>query len=114
MKAGAWKPGDDYPTVKDNAVGLLGFMAGQQPAAGVPTAIAPAIREKLAQMNDGKLTRFDIFKGPLKDNKGATVLAAGQTLTQEDLEGIKGVAGRPDCTHCLNFFVDGVVGEIPK
>jgi basic membrane protein A len=44
---------------------------------------------------------FDIFVGPLKDNKGNTVIAAGKTLKQTDpvLEG-------------MNYLVEGVVGSI--
>nr|WP_315237647.1 BMP family ABC transporter substrate-binding protein [uncultured Albidiferax sp.] len=43
---------------------------------------------------------FDIFKGPLKDNKGATVIAAGKVLKQTDqvLEG-------------MNYLVEGVQGS---
>jgi basic membrane protein A and related proteins len=43
---------------------------------------------------------FDIFKGPLKDNTGTTVIAAGTTLKQTDmvLEG-------------MNYLVEGVVGK---
>jgi simple sugar transport system substrate-binding protein len=44
---------------------------------------------------------FDIFKGPLKDNKGATVIAAGKTLKQTDLELEK-----------MNYLVEGVNGSI--
>ncbi|MBV5294240.1 MULTISPECIES: BMP family ABC transporter substrate-binding protein [Curvibacter] len=44
---------------------------------------------------------FDIFKGPLKDNKGNTILAAGKVLKQTDLELEK-----------MNYLVEGVVGSI--
>ena len=44
---------------------------------------------------------FDIFKGPLKDNKGNTVIAAGKTLKQTDLELEK-----------MNYLVEGVIGSI--
>lgn len=44
---------------------------------------------------------FDIFKGPLKDNKGNVVIAAGKTLKQTDLELEK-----------MNYLVEGVVGTI--
>lgn len=44
---------------------------------------------------------YDIFKGPLKDNKGATVIAAGKSLKQTDLELEK-----------MNYLVEGVVGSI--
>ena len=44
---------------------------------------------------------FDIFKGPLKDNKGKEVIAAGKTLKQTDLT-LEG----------MNYLVEGVVGSI--
>lgn len=44
---------------------------------------------------------FDIFKGPLKDNKGNTLLPAGKVLKQTDLELEK-----------MNYLVEGVVGSI--
>jgi simple sugar transport system substrate-binding protein len=44
---------------------------------------------------------FDIFKGPLKDNKGKEVIPAGKSLKQTDitLEG-------------MNYLVEGVIGTI--
>lgn len=44
---------------------------------------------------------FDIFKGPIKDNKGNTILAAGKVLKQTDLELEK-----------MNYLVEGVIGSI--
>lgn len=43
---------------------------------------------------------FDIFKGPMKDNKGATVIAAGTKLKQRDIELEK-----------MNYLVEGVIGN---
>ncbi len=51
-----------------------------------------------AQMTAGK---FDIFKGPLKDNKGNVVVPAGKTFGQTDIELEK-----------MNYLVEGVVGSI--
>ncbi len=44
---------------------------------------------------------FDIFKGPLKDNKGKEVIPAGKSLKQTDLT-LEG----------MNYLVEGVVGSI--
>jgi len=43
---------------------------------------------------------FDIFKGPLKDNAGKTIIEAGKVFKQTDptLEG-------------MNYLVEGVVGK---
>jgi simple sugar transport system substrate-binding protein len=45
---------------------------------------------------------FVIFKGPLKDNKGNTVIAAGKSIDQFDPELEK-----------MNYLVEGVIGTIP-
>ena len=45
---------------------------------------------------------FAIFKGPLKDNKGATVIAAGTSLEMTNVELEK-----------MNYLVEGVIGAIP-
>mgnify|MGYP000851848536 FL=1 len=44
---------------------------------------------------------FDIFKGPLKDNKGKEVISAGKVHKQTDLELEK-----------MNYLVEGVIGSI--
>ena len=45
---------------------------------------------------------YAIFKGPLKDNKGNTVIAAGKSIDQFDAELEK-----------MNYLVEGVIGSIP-
>ena len=64
-------------------------------------AVSDAAKKKAdavkAEMVAGK---FDIFKGPLKDNKGATVIPAGTTHKQTDLELEK-----------MNYLVEGVIGN---
>lgn len=44
---------------------------------------------------------FDIFAGPLKDNKGKEVILAGKALKQTDLT-----------LESMNYLVDGVIGSI--
>ncbi len=44
---------------------------------------------------------FDIFKGPLKDNKGNVAVAAGKQFKQNDLELEK-----------MNYLVEGVIGSV--
>ena len=45
--------------------------------------------------------KFDIFKGGLKDNKGATIIPAGKSFRQTDIELEK-----------MNYLVEGVIGSI--
>jgi len=66
-------------------------------AVGAP-ARAKADEIKAAMMKGG----VAIFKGPLKDNKGTTVIAAGKSLDQFDAELEK-----------MNYLVEGVIGSIP-
>lgn len=113
MKEGRWKPGDFYPDVDSGLLALYGFMDGQTPNSGVPAEIIPEIRKLFAAMNEGTFTRFDIFRGPIHDNTGTLRIARDQVPTQEDLEGLKTIPGRPDCAICMNWLVEGIIGQLP-
>ena len=78
--------------LKDNFVKMSPYGASVNAAAKKK---ADGIKE---QMLAGK---FSIFKGPIKDNKGNVVIAAGVTQTQTDpaLEGV-------------NYLVAGVIGQV--
>jgi basic membrane protein A len=108
IQAGTWTPSSWYGEADSGVLGLVGFDEGATPAPGVPAEVVPLVREKLAAMKAGTLTRFDLFKGPLKDNRGNVAVAEGQVLTQADLEGLQG------CTTCMRFLVEGVVGSLPE
>ncbi len=101
-------------------MGFYGFMEGQTPQPGVPADVIPLVQAKLAEMLAGTFTRFDVFKGPLKDNTGKEIVPAGVSLTQEDLEGIDAgtiaafsLTDRTPCTVCMNWLADGILGTIP-
>jgi len=113
IRAGTWKPTDIYPDADSGIVGLLGFEAGEKVAPGVPEEIVPKIVELRDKMRKGEMNRFTIFSGPIRDNRGNVVVAEGQALTQEDLEGLKGVPGRPDCTICMSWLADNIDGTVP-
>jgi basic membrane protein A and related proteins len=108
MQAGTWKPSSWYGDVDSGVVGLYGFNEGQTPAPGVPASVVPLVQKKLADMKAGKFTRFDVFAGPIKDNKGNVVIPAGTKLTQLDLEGLEG------CTICMSWLAEGIIGELPQ
>ena len=40
----------------------------------VPPEVLQTVKDTLAQMLAGKFTRFDVFAGPIKDNKGNVVV----------------------------------------
>jgi len=120
IQAGTWKPGNDYLDADTGIVGFYGFMEGQTPQPGVPAEVIPLVQAKLADMLAGKFTRFDVFRGPLKDNTGKEIVPAGSTLTQEDLEGIDAgtikafnLTDRTACTVCMNWLAEGIQGTIP-
>lgn len=108
IQAGAWKGGSSYLDVDAGIVGLYGFMPGQTPSEAVPADVVPKVKELLAQMQQGKFTRFDLFRGPIKDNQGRVVIPEGKALSQLDLEGL------PGCTICMNWLAEGIVGQIPR
>lgn len=120
MIDGAFVGEDVYFDVDSGSMGLLGFMDGQEPAPGVPEEVIPQVTELLDQMLAGEFTRFDVFAGPINDNKGEVVVPEGTILSQSDLEGIDeglGAAlGREGCTICMNWLAEGVVAdaEIPQ
>lgn len=66
-------------------------------------AVSDEARQKAdqakARLIDGSLV---IYQGPLKDNTGAVVIAAGTARAQTDIELEK-----------MNYLVDGVVGKLP-
>jgi basic membrane protein A and related proteins len=118
MQDGSFVPSDYYFDVDSGGLALLGFMEGQTPSTAVTPDIIPAVQEKLAAMQAGEFTRFDLFTGPINDNQGNDVVPAGVSLTQSDLEGIDATLGealgRPGCTVCMNWLAEGIIGEIPQ
>jgi basic membrane protein A and related proteins len=128
VQAGKFKGSAEYLDVGRNVVGLYGFMPGELLPAAIPTSLMVSVpppptgagmtakserpvhlvvKDLLARMQGGAFTRFDVFAGPLVDNQGKQLLAAGQTLTQQDLEGL------PGCTVCMRWLAEGIVGQIP-
>jgi len=112
-----YKPGFDYFDADSGALGLFGFMEGQQPTKGMadlPAADLQMVKDTLAKMLAGQFNRFDVFAGPIKDNKGNTVVPAGEKMVQADLDqfppGAEGLA----CKYCMYWWADGVVAELPK
>ena len=65
-------------------------------------AVSDAVRKKAdaikAEMMKGG---YALFKGPLKDNTGKIVIAAGTALQQTD-----------PLLEQMNYLVDGVIGKI--
>ena len=65
-------------------------------------AVTPAAKAAGDAAKAGFAKDFAIFKGPLKDNKGAVVIPAGKSYAMTD-----------PALESMNYLVDGVVGSIP-
>jgi len=116
----SFRPSDIYLDVDSGLLGLAGFMEGQTPNPAIPADAVTQVKDVLAKMEAGQFSRFDVFSGPINDNKGKEVVPAGSKLTQSDLEGIDATVaadtGRPACTYCMSWLAEGVApdAELPK
>jgi simple sugar transport system substrate-binding protein len=89
---GTWKSGNFWGGVKDAMVRAGDF------GAKVPKAVRD---EVLARQKDIALGKLKPFTGPITDNEGKQVLAAGQSMTDEQI-------------LRMNYLVAGVQGKIAK
>ena len=88
---GKWQSGAFWWGVKEGAIDLLKI------AEDVPQDIQDRVAKARAGLKDGT---FHVWTGPVSDNTGRQVLAAGQVGDLPFLTGI-------------NFFVKGVEGKVP-
>lgn len=91
FKAGKPMPHNYMGSLKDGAVKMSPY------GAAVPTDAQAKIEAVKALMTAGT---FQMFKGPLKDNKGAEVIPAGKAFGDQD-----------DALWGMNYLVEGVVGS---
>jgi basic membrane protein A and related proteins len=89
---GTWKTGQSWWGVKEGAIDLV----------SVSPDVPAALKKKLDTVKAGlKSGAYAIWKGPIVDQDGKTVLAAGATADDKFLHGI-------------NFYVSGVQGKLPS
>jgi len=82
--------------------------------ADLPAADVQKVKDILAKMLAGQFGRFDVFAGPIKDNTGKQILAAGAKLEQSDLDQFPpGAPGNP-CKVCMYWWSDGIKADLPK
>jgi basic membrane protein A len=116
VKAKTYKAGYEYFDADSKAMGLLGFMEGETLRKGVadlPEADLAAVKDTLAKALAGDFGRFDVFAGPLKDNTGKELLAAGAKLEQADLDQFPPGAPGSECKTCMYWWADGITSELP-
>jgi len=92
---GKWKTHQYWGGMKEGAVALAPL------SSKVPQDVKDLVMAEAAKFTSGEKTEFDIFTGPLKDNTGTERVAAGQKMTAEEILN-------------MDWFVEGVVGSIPK
>jgi len=116
VKAGTYEAGYEYFDADSKAMGLLGFMEGETPLKGMedlPEADIQLVRDTLAKFLAGDMNRFDVFAGPITDNTGKEVLAAGEKLEQSDLDQFPPGAPGNECETCMYWWADGITVELP-
>ena len=116
VQAKTYKAGYEYFDADSKAMGLMGFMEGQTPSKGVselPAADIQKVKDTLADMLAGKFTRFDVFAGPLTDNKGKVLLKDGEKLVQSDLDQFPPGAPGNECKTCMYWWNEGITSDLP-
>lgn len=112
-----YKPGFDYFDADSGALGLYGLMEGQQLTKGMqdlPAEDMQLIKDTLAKMLAGEFTRFDVFAGPITDNKGNVIVPAGEKMQQSDLDQFPPGAEGLSCKYCMYWWNQNVTAELPK
>lgn len=95
MIAGSWEP-SEWGAFEHISAGVIDL--GGVPTAKLPAGIAEKVANAKKAMIDGSL---DPFTGPLYNQDGKLVVAAGETLNDEQLWN-------------MDYFVKGIIGTMPK
>ncbi|MEM7125752.1 MAG: BMP family ABC transporter substrate-binding protein [Chloroflexota bacterium] len=113
-KAGTYEGGWEYFDADSGAMGLWGFMEGQELTPGMadlPEEDLQLVRDTLAAALAGDFDRFDVFAGPIIDNQGNEIVPEGATLEQIDLDGFSQF-GSP-CETCMYWWNENFNAELP-
>jgi basic membrane protein A len=92
---GTWESGRYWGGWQDGVVGLapIGPM--------VPDDVRQMAEAAIAEFESGRQTIYTIFTGPINDQTGQERVPAGTAMTDEEL-------------LSMDWFVEGVEGEIPR
>ena len=113
--AGTYSPGWDYFDGDTGALGLYGFMEGEELQPGVaelPEDVIQAVRDLVADTLVGDFTRFDVFSGPIYDNQGNLIVPEGEALEQVDLDAFPEFG--LGCEYCMKWWAEGITAELPE
>ena len=92
VQAGTWKPSNVWGGYAEGMIKLAPLNDA------IPSDLQNRIRQMEKQMADGSL---HAFAGPVVDQSGKEVVAAGQSMSDKDLSG-------------MNYYLEGVVSKIPN
>jgi basic membrane protein A len=92
VRAGTWKSTDEWWPIGTGIVGLSAY------GPAVSDSIENLVEQRKQDLIAG---RFDVFWGPINDQSGKTRIAAGEKPPDSVLLG-------------MDWFVEGVVGTVPK
>jgi basic membrane protein A and related proteins len=109
--------GWDYFDADSGGLGLFGFMEGQELTKGeqdLPPEVISEVKDLMAKALKGEFTRFDVFTGEIKDNKGTVIAPAGEKMQQSDLDQFPPGAEGLECQYCMYWWADGITAELPK
>ncbi|MBN1121954.1 MAG: BMP family ABC transporter substrate-binding protein [Anaerolineae bacterium] len=115
--AGEYVGGWEYFDAETGGLGLYGFMEGEEPMPGVadlPAEDVQLVKDTLAAMLAGDFDRFDVFSGPITDNQGNEIIAAGKSFVQADLDQFPPGAEGLECEYCMYWWAEGVTAELPE
>ena len=113
--AGTYVPGWDYFDADTGALGLYGFMEGEELTPGVaelPEDVIQDVRDLVADTLAGEFTRFDVFSGPIYDNQGNLIVPEGEALEQVDLDAFPEFG--LGCEYCMKWWAEGITAELPE
>jgi basic membrane protein A len=92
---GTWESGQYWGGWQDGVVDLAPI------ADFVPEDVRTAAEDEIARFKSGEENIYTIFMGPIADQSGEIRVPEGESMTDEELLG-------------MNWFVEGVEGEIPS
>jgi len=92
VMAGTWKSQGIWGGIKEGMIKLAPY------GPAVPADVRALADAKGKEIASGKLHPF---QGPVKDQSGKVRIPAGQTMSDKDMLGFK-------------WYVEGVIGELPK
>ncbi len=92
VKSGTWKSEDIWWGLKEGLVKLAPF------GKAVPADVRKLVESERQKIISGK---WDVFYGPIKDQNGKVMVPAGKKLSDKEM-------------LSLNWYVEGISGEMPK